>query len=115
MEQVEGKMFLPVFLPASESGCQCSALELKRQKAQRLLGFSKNPVCLLELTGVLWTTYWRRPSPPLKDSNQYQIISFCSEYHSYKAGCTPSANLITYHPIAYFMVCRLVCQKSPVK
>ncbi len=36
------------------------ARELKRQKAQRLLDFSGNPFCLLELTGVLWSTCWRR-------------------------------------------------------
>ncbi len=32
---------------------------VKRQKAQHLLGFLGNPFCLLELTGVLWSTYWR--------------------------------------------------------
>jgi hypothetical protein len=33
------RRFLPVVLPAPESGCQCSVLELKRQKAQQILGF----------------------------------------------------------------------------
>jgi hypothetical protein len=34
------RRFLPVVLPAPESGYQCSVLELKRQKALRLQGFS---------------------------------------------------------------------------
>jgi hypothetical protein len=34
-------------------------LELEREKAQRLLGFSGTSYYLLELAGAPWITYWR--------------------------------------------------------